>query len=102
LAQLEFQRDYFITINIKESKHRIDALQRYAALGEEQARQAEGELFGYQTGLKLITGWLTGLLDKNVIEKKRKEEAEFRALVMSRPELKRGFGVAWGAFGRGQ
>lgn len=95
LAQLEFQRDYFIPVNLKENNHRIAALQRYAGLGPEQARQAEGELFGYQSGTKLLNGWLTGLLDKIVIEKKRKEEDELRALVARRPEWKRDFGDAW-------
>lgn len=97
LAQLEFQRDYFIPVNLKENDHRIAALQHYAGLGPEQARQAEGELLGYQTGTKLLKGWLTGLLDKNVIDKKRKEEDELRAIVARRPEWKRDFGDAWDA-----
>lgn len=97
LAQLEFQRDYFIPVNLKENDHREAALRRYAALGPEQVRQAEGELFGYQTGTKLLNGWLTGLLDNNIIAKKRKEEDEFRALIASRPEWKRDFGDAWDA-----
>jgi hypothetical protein len=97
LAQLEFQRDYFIPVNLKENDHRIAALHRYAALGPEQAREAEGALFGYQTGTKLLNGWLTGLIDKNVVSKKRKEEDEIRARVASRPEWQRDFGEAWDA-----
>jgi hypothetical protein len=97
LSEIEFQRDYFIPVNLKQNDHRMAALRRYAALGAEQKRQAEEELFGYQTGTKLLKGWWTGLLDKSVMDKKRKEEDEFRGLVASRPEWQQEFAGAWDA-----
>lgn len=97
LAQLEFQRDYAIPIDIRQTEHRITALQRYSALGPEEARQAEGELVGYQTGLKLIKGWLAALLNSEVMAGKRTEEDEIRKLVEGTPQWKRDFGGAWNA-----
>ena len=97
VAQLEFDRDYFTPNLIKRSKHRIAALMAYAALGEEQSRQASTRIFGLQNGLKAFQGRYRGLLDKNVMNKKKTEEEEFKAKVLGRPEMKQAYGGAWDA-----
>jgi hypothetical protein len=97
VAQLEFDRDYFTPNLVKRSKHRIAALMAYAALGEEQSRQASTRIFGLQNGLKAFQGRYRGLLDKNVMTKKKTDEEDFKAKVMARPELKEAYGGAWDA-----
>jgi hypothetical protein len=97
VAQLEFERDYFETNFIKLLKHRIDALKAYSALGEEQARQAGTRIFGLENSLKAFEGRYKGLLDKNVMTKKKSDEEEFKSKVMSNPEWKQAYGGAWDA-----
>jgi len=97
VAQLEFDREYFTPNLIKRSKHRIAALMAYAALGDEQSRQASTRIFGLQNGLKAAQGRYKGLLDKNVMTKKKTDEEEFKAKVLGRPELKEAYGGAWDA-----
>jgi hypothetical protein len=96
-AQLEFERDYFETNLIKRFKHRIAALKAYEALGEEQARQASSRIFGLENGLKAFEGRYKGLLDKSVMDSKKRDEEEFRSKVASNPEWKQAYGGAWDA-----
>ena len=96
-AQLEFERDYVETNLIKMFRHRIDALKAYSALGEEQARQARTRIFGLENSAKVFEGRYKGLLDKNVMAKKKSDEEEFKSKVMSNPEWKQAYGGAWDA-----
>ncbi len=97
VAQLEFERDYFETNFIKLLKHRIDTGKAYAALGEEQARQANTRIFNLENSLKAFEGRYKGLLDKNVMAKKKSDEQEFKSKVMSTPEGKQAYRGAWDA-----
>ncbi len=97
LAQLEFERDYFETNFIKLLKHRIDAMKAYAALGQEQARQVGTRIFNLENSLKAFQGRYKGLLDKNVMAKKKRDEEEFKSKVMSTTEGKQAYGGAWDA-----
>jgi len=96
-AQLEFDRDYFEPIVLKLLKNRIAVLQQYSAQGAEQARQAASQIFGLQNSVKAFDGRYKGLLDKNVMDKKRKDEADFKAKVIGNPEWKTAYGGAWDA-----
>lgn len=102
MAQIEFQRDYTYPYRLKTFKRRLEVLKRYAAMGPEQARQAQGQIFGIENSLKARTGEYNGLLDKNIIAKKQKEESEFRALVASKPEWKKEYGGAWDIIDKAQ
>jgi len=97
VAQLEFERDYFEPNLIKRFKHRIAALKAHASLGEEQARQAGSNIFGLENGLKAFEGRYKGLLDKNVMDKKKRDEEEFKSKVMSNSAWKQAYGGAWDA-----
>lgn len=97
LAQIEAMRDHLYPLAIKGIKRRLAVLRRYSSLGAEQARQADEDILLWENGFKAITGEYRGLLSPSLIEKKRKEEQEFRALVDSKPELKRQYGDAWDA-----
>ncbi len=97
MAQLEFQRDFASPNTIKSLKERIAVLKAYSALGPEQARQAASMIFGLENGLKSYEGSYRGLLDRNVMEKKRADEAAFQARVMANPEWKAAWGGAWDA-----
>jgi hypothetical protein len=96
MAQLEATRDEYAKV-ITSLRNRLDVLERYSKQGPEQARQASEEIFGLQNSFKAIDGTYQGLLDKNLIARKQKEEEEFRALVKANPEWNRQFGGAWDA-----
>ena len=95
LAQLEFERDTAEPNILKLLKHRIDVLRKYSALGTEQARQAESEIFGLENSVKVYDGRLKGLQDKKLMDKKRQDEEAFRATVMGNATSKAAYGSAW-------
>ena len=94
-AQLEFDRDVATPTIIQILKRRIAVLKEYSARGPEQSRQAATMIFGLENGRKVYEGRLLGLQDKNLMEKKRKEEEEFQAKVDANPEWKKEYGGAW-------
>jgi len=100
VAQLEFERDYFEPNLLKLIRHRLDAAKAYAALGEEQARQTSTRIFGLENSLKAFEGRHTGLLDKNVMAKKKTDEEEFKSKVISNPEWKQAYGGGWDAIAK--
>ncbi len=97
VAQLEFERDDIEPDIIKLLKNRIATLERYGAQGTEQERQVASNIFGLQNSVKALEGRYKGLLDKNVMDKKRTDEEDFRAKVMANPEWKKEYGGAWDA-----
>ena len=97
VSQLESERDVFLPVSLKVLRQRLEVLRQYSAQGAEQARQAASEIFNLENSLKSGEGSLKGLLDRNVMAKKQKEEAEFRSLVMGNAEWKAAYGGAWDA-----
>jgi len=95
VAQLETQRDYQIPATLKNIRRQVAALRGYAASGAEQARQAEELTFGLENSRKAYEGMYEGLLDKNLIAKKQREEDEFRASVQANAEWRQAYGTAW-------
>jgi hypothetical protein len=97
VAQLEFERDYVEPMILKLLKNRVAVLEAYSAQGAEQTRQAASMIFGLQNSVKAFEGRYKGLLDKNVMGTKQKDEEDFKAKVMANAEWKRAYGDAWGA-----
>jgi hypothetical protein len=97
MAQLESQRDALFPAILKLLDSRVDALRKYSALGMEQARQAASQIFGLENSLKAERGVYQGLMDKNVMAAKQKDETEFRAKVMANPQWAAAYGGAWNA-----
>jgi hypothetical protein len=93
--ELEAERDVLLPLIIQRSKLRIAALHDYAARGPEQARQVHSNVFSLENSLKSFEGSFRGLQDRNLMEKKRREEDSFKAAVMANPEWRRQFGGAW-------
>jgi hypothetical protein len=70
-------------------------LLQFGALGAEQTRQAQNDLFGIENGFKALRGRLTALNDAGVFAAKREAEAELRAFVAADPELAESVGDPW-------
>ncbi len=95
LKQIEAQRDVIIPETIKLIKRRLEVLRRYAAEGQEQARQTNAQVHSLENSLKVYQGQYNGLLEKSLMAQKQKEEADFRARVAADPELRKKYGNAW-------
>jgi hypothetical protein len=88
-------RDDLYPYIIETLKNRISVLKDYSARGPEQARQATTVIFGLENSRKVFEGRRDGLQDKNLMEKKRKEDEDFRGKVDANPEWKKEYGDAW-------
>ena len=94
-ADLVSLRDDSLAYIIQNYKRRIAVLKDYAARGPEQSRQSTTLIFGLENSRKVFEGRRDGLQDKNLMEKKRQQDEEFRNKVNANPEWKKEFGVAW-------
>lgn len=95
MAQLQRRRDFILPLRLAQIKQRIDTLQKYAARGAEQARQADSFIFGLQNGLKSLNGGYLALTDPKIMAKKQAEEDNFKKLVAAKPAWQSDFGGAW-------
>ena len=95
LVELEAQRDYSLPVRLRLLRRQRDVLKKYAAEGPEQARQATNSIFGIENSIKAIQGRYDGLLDKNLIMKRDKDERDFRARIAGNPEWQKAYGDAW-------
>ncbi|HUA59877.1 MAG TPA: S46 family peptidase [Verrucomicrobiae bacterium] len=96
-SQLELERDITEPAMLNLYKARIAVLRSYSTLGPEQARQAGSLIFSLENSQKAYRGRLQGLLDKSVMDKKLKEDADFKARVIANAEWKAAYGGAWDA-----
>ena len=93
--QLSFLRDYQYPIQLKSYSRRIAMLQKFSAASEENAREAESDVFGLQNAFKAVTGYQDGLLDKDLMATKAADEKALHNFVNSDAKLKAEFGDPW-------
>ncbi|HTZ32459.1 MAG TPA: S46 family peptidase [Methylomirabilota bacterium] len=94
-ADLVSLRDENLPYIIQSLKRRIAVLKDYSARGPEQARQAATLIFGLENSRKVFEGRRDGLQDNKLMEKKRKEDEDFRAKVLGNHDWKKEYGSAW-------
>jgi len=70
-------------------------LQDYSSLGEENQRVARDNLLSQTNSFKAYTGFLEGLRDSALMNRKRDEEQRLRAAVEADPALHKQFGGIW-------
>jgi hypothetical protein len=94
-AQMEFLRDVSYPFTIANYERRRKLLKQFSEKGPEYARIAQGPLFGIENSLKATIGYQSGLLDKNLMDKKAKDEEALRASIRQNPEMENEFGKTW-------
>ena len=94
-SRLEFQRDFQYPMILNYIDKRLEILREYSKKGEEQARRALGGIFRFENGKKALTGELNGLLDEDLMGRRKKAEHDFQKLVTSNPESQEKYGDAW-------
>ena len=97
VAQLEALRDQSLINRLLSLAEMRGLLLQFGALGEEQARQAQNDLFGVENSFKALRGRQTTLNDPAVFEAKRKDEASLKAFVAADPKLSEEIGDPWSA-----
>jgi peptidase S46-like protein len=102
VAHLEYLRDTGIPFALKTLSREHALLEKYSALGEEQARRAKEDLFGIENSLKAYRGQLEGLQDKSLIEKKAKAEDALRRQIAADPKKQKEYGDAWDNIAKGR
>ncbi len=76
VAHLEYMRDRQFPVMLNMLRRREVLLKNYAERSEENALQAQDELFGIQNSRKARLGGLAGLQDPKILEAKRAAEAK--------------------------
>lgn len=94
-AQLEFLRDVQYPITLANGTRGVEDLIKRSAASEEIRRSLERTLFNAQNSLKGNKGYYSGLLDKELMAAKAKDEDKLRAAFMKDPKLKAQYGDPW-------
>jgi len=94
-AQLQFQRDLGNPLQMQVWSSRRAALNRYSALGAEQARRAGSSRRSLENSIKRLESQQAGLLNARLMGKKEAEEKELRARIAAKPEWQQAYGTAW-------
>lgn len=95
VSQLAFQRDIGNPLQKQVWETRRRALENYAKLGPEQARQANPGLRGFANSLKRLAGQQEGLLNPRNFARKEAEEKDLRDKLAQKAELNRQYSPAW-------
>jgi len=95
IAELEYQRDVDFPVSLTAYASQIAVYQQLARLSPERARAVENTIFYLQNSQKAVTGYLSGLLDRQLLDRKRAWERDFRSRVNADSSLRRRYGPAW-------
>lgn len=95
VSELEFSGQSSYPLIQRRLASLISALEGYMAKGPEQKRIAGENLFGNQNSYKAYTGFLTGLKDKSLMDRKRMEEKKLKAAIAKDPAKAEEFGKFW-------
>jgi hypothetical protein len=94
-AHLHYLRDVSFPMLLEVLFDREKFLLDYSKRGEEHARQAKEDLFGYQNSRKARVGGLEGLKNDDFMKRKAHAESELRARIEADPKKKELFSGAW-------
>src|SRR5216684_3581906 len=95
IAQMQFSRDVSYPMILTMLKEKIDALLAFSAKSVENKRVAQDYLDEAQNSYKAYSGFLAGLKDPKLMDRKRAEERKLRAAIDDDPEKKKKFGKVW-------
>ncbi len=95
VAELEFGRDHSYPLLLRQLKSSIHTTEVYGSASSEAARVGRDSLFSQQNSYKRYVGFVDGLKDVQLMDRKRKEEKELRAAVERDPKLAAEYGRAW-------
>jgi hypothetical protein len=95
VAQLEFLREVQYPATLDLLAREIAVYQSIAAADTVRGKELRNTLFGLQNTQKAIRGYQSGLVDAQVMARKREWERALRAKVQADPVQRRLYGAAW-------
>jgi hypothetical protein len=95
LAQMEYLRDVDYPVRLRDLETRIAILTELSAADPATARRYENAIFGASNSQKATFGYRAGLLDPEIMARKERFEADFRARIEVDPMLAERYGSAW-------
>jgi len=95
MAQLEYTRDITWPATLAAYNRLLAAYDSAGRTSPQRAADYRNTIFGIQNSIKAVTGYQSGLLDPNLMNRKRSWEADFKGRVNADPNLRRLYGNAW-------
>ncbi len=95
MAELEFSRDVAYPVIYSRLASIIKALEAYGAVNSENRRIARDNLFSQQNSYKAYTGFLAGLRDPSLMDRKKQDETRLRKAIADDPRKQEQFGKIW-------
>jgi len=95
VAQMEYFRDTQYPGNLAQLARMLSVYEALSAADTVHAKALRNTIFGVANSQKAIKGYQAGLLDPDVMAKKRAWEASFRDRVNANADLKKRYGDAW-------
>lgn len=95
LAHVQYRRDVALPFAIASNEMRESAVQKWAALSPENARQTVQELFRIQNSLKSQRGQLKGLQSPALLAQKETSEKRLRSELAKNAAKQQELGDAW-------
>src|SRR5579862_8346381 len=74
MDQLGYLRDDEFPLRLSSYTRRLDAIQKFSSESEENAREAQSDIFGLQNSFKAVTGYEAALKDNEVMATKAADE----------------------------
>ena len=102
ISELETVRDVDTVNRLLQLSEARGVIEQFRSQGAEQSRIAQSDLFGIENSYKALYGRLQALLDPEVFNFKRKQEAELRDYVNADPARKAKYGAAWDEIAKAQ
>lgn len=95
MAQLEYLRDVQYPAQLDQLARQIAVYQALSRLSEERGKALRNTIFGLQNTQKAIMGYQSGLLNPELMARKRSWEQNFQRRVRANPGFRTRFGGAW-------
>ncbi len=95
VTELEFSRDVSYPLIHRRLQSLIAALETYRARGVAEERIGQENLFSQQNSFKAYTGFLSGLRDQALMDRKRAQEKKLKAAIAVNPAEAAKFGKFW-------
>lgn len=100
MAQLEYLRDVQYPAQLGAFAKQIAVYHQLSDLSPARAAALRNTLFGLENTQKAVTGYNSGLVDPQLMARKREWEAGFRSRVNADANLRRQYGDAWDVIAR--
>ena len=100
IDQLGYLRHDEYPLRLKSYTRRLDALQKFSAESEENAREAQSDVFSIQNSFKAVTGFQAALQDQDLMSKKAADEKQLQQFVSSDQQKKQEYGDPWSAIAK--